>query len=49
MLAHHGLDGFAGFIGIVERNCGDVVVENVRFDDPMEERAPYESEFAVDR
>ena len=47
VLAHYGLDGFAGFVGIIKRDRGDVVVQDMGFDYTMEERAPYESKFAI--
>ena len=48
MVAHDGLDGFGGFVGVVERDGGDIVVEDVGFDDAVEELAADEAEFAVD-
>jgi hypothetical protein len=47
VLAHDRLDGFGGLIGVVEWNGADVVVENVGFNDTMEESAANESEFTV--
>lgn len=46
--AHDGLDGLGGFVGVVEGDGADVVVEHVGFDDAMEELAADEAEFAVD-
>lgn len=48
MLTHDRLDGFAGLVGIVEWDGADVVVEDVRLDDAVEELAADEAEFAVD-
>jgi hypothetical protein len=47
VLAHYGLDGFAGFVGIIEGDRGDVVMQDMGFDNAMEKRAPYESKFAI--
>ena len=49
MAAHDRLDGFSGFVSVVEWNCRDVVVQDVSFDDSVEQRAADESELAVDR
>jgi hypothetical protein len=46
--AHDGFDGLGGFVGVVERDGGDVVVEDVGLDDAVEELAADEAEFAVD-
>jgi hypothetical protein len=46
--AHHGFDGLGRFVGVVERDGGDVVVEDVGLDDAVEELAADEAEFAVD-
>ena len=48
MLAHDGLDGLGGLVGVVEGDGGDVVVENVGLDDAVEEVAADETEFTVD-
>lgn len=48
MGAHDGLDGGGGLIGVIEGNGGDVVVQDVGFDDAVEEGAADEAEFAVD-
>ena len=48
MLAHDRFDSFGRFIGVVEGDDGDVVVENVGLDDAVEELAADEAEFAVD-
>jgi hypothetical protein len=34
--AHDGLDGLGGFVGVVEGDGADVVVEDVGFDDTVE-------------
>lgn len=48
MFAHDGLDGLAGLIGVVEGDGADVVVQDVGFDDAMEDVAADEAKFAVD-
>ena len=48
MPAHDGFDGLGRFIGIVERNGGDVVMEDVGFNDPVEEMTANETELAID-
>jgi hypothetical protein len=35
VLAHNRLDGLGGFVGVVEWNGADVVVQNVGLDDSM--------------
>lgn len=47
MLAHDRLDGLGGFVGVVEGNSADVVVEDVGLNDAVEELAADETEFAV--
>ena len=47
MLAHNGLNGFGGLIGVIEGNGGDVMVQDVGFDDAVEELTTNEAEFAV--
>lgn len=47
VLAHDGLDGLGGLVGVVEGNGGDVVVEDVGLDDAVEDLAADETEFAV--
>jgi hypothetical protein len=47
VLAHNGLDGLSGFVGVVERDGADVVVEDVSLDDTVEELAADETEFTV--
>ena len=48
VLAHDGLDGLGGLVGVVEGDNGDVVVQDVRLDDAVEDVAPDEAELAVD-
>lgn len=48
MLAHNRLDGLASLISVVEGNGRNVVVQDVGFDDAVEEVAADEAEFAVD-
>ena len=47
MATHHRLDGFSGFVGVVEWDDGYVVVQDVGFDYPVEQGAADESELAV--
>jgi hypothetical protein len=46
--AHDLLDGVGGLVGVVEGNGADVVVQDVRLDDAVQERAADEAELAVD-
>lgn len=48
VVAHHGLDGLAGLVGVVERDGADVVVQHVGFDDTVEDVAADEAEVTVD-
>ena len=48
MAAHDGLDGLRGLVGVVEGDRADVVVQHVRLDDAVQERAAHEPELAVD-
>lgn len=48
MLAHYWLDGLGGLIGVVEWDRRNVVVEDVRLDDAVQEVAADEAELAVD-
>ena len=48
VLAHDWLDGLGGLIGVVERNGGDVVMEDVSLDDTVEELATNESKLTID-
>lgn len=48
MLTEHGFDGFGGFIGMVEWNRRDEVVQDVRFDDAVQEMATDKAELAID-
>jgi hypothetical protein len=47
VLAHDGLDGLGGLVGVVEGDGGDVVVEDVGLDDAVEDLATNEAELAV--
>jgi hypothetical protein len=47
MFAHNRLDGFRGLVCVVEGNCGYIVVEDVSFDDSVEESTADEAEFAI--
>lgn len=48
MLAHDGLDGLGSLVSVVEGNGADVVVQNVRLDDAVQELAANEAHLAVD-
>jgi hypothetical protein len=48
VVAHDTLDGIAGFVGVVERDVADVVVQHVGLDDAVEDVAADEAEVAVD-
>lgn len=48
MRAHDFLDGLAGLVGVVEGDRADVVVQDVGFDDAVEDVAADEAEVAVD-
>ena len=48
VLAHDLLDRLGGFVGVVEGDRGNVVVEDVGLDDAVEERATDEAELTVD-
>jgi hypothetical protein len=48
MFAHNRFDGFRGLVCVIERNGRDVMVQDVGFDDTVEERATYEAELTVD-
>lgn len=47
MATHDWLDGLSSFIGVVEGDSANVVVENVSFDDTVEESMANETELAV--
>ncbi len=49
VLAHDGLDGLGGLVGVVEGDGADVVVQDVGLDDAVEEVAADEAELAVNR
>lgn len=48
MLAHHLLDGLGGLIGVVKGDGADIVMQDVGFDDAVEDAATDEAEFTVD-
>lgn len=48
MLSHDWANGICGLVGVVERNGGNVVVQNVSLDDAVEEVAADEAKFTVD-
>lgn len=48
VLAHDGLDGLGGFVGMVEGDRAHVVVENMGLDDTVEEMSANKTEFAID-
>ena len=48
MIAHDRLDCLTGLVCVVERNCANVVVENVGFDDAMEKVWTDRPKVAVD-
>ena len=48
MLAHDRLDGLGCLVCVVEWNCRDVVVEDVRFDDAVKKVSTNEAELAID-
>lgn len=48
MAAHDRLDGLGGLVSVVEWDAADVVVQNVSFDDAVEEPAADEAELTVD-
>ena len=47
VLAHNGFDSFSGLIGMIERNRGYVVMEDVGLDYTVEKRSTYKSKFTV--
>jgi len=49
VLAHDGFDCFGGFVGIVEGNGANVMVQNVGFDDTVEQVTTDETKFTIDR
>lgn len=48
VLAHDGYDSLRSLVGIVERNRGNVVVEDVSLDDAVEKSATNEAKFTID-
>lgn len=49
VLAHDGLDGLGGLVGVVEGDGADVVVQDVGLDDAVQQLATDEAELAIDR
>jgi hypothetical protein len=47
VLAHDGLDGLGGLVGVVEGDGGDVVVQDVGLDDAVEDLAADEAKLAI--
>ena len=47
VVAHDLLDGLAGLIGVVEGDVANIVVQNVGFDDAVEDVAAHESKVTV--
>jgi hypothetical protein len=45
--AHDWLDGFRSLVGVVEGDGADIVMENVSFNNAVEESPADETEFAV--
>lgn len=45
--AHDGLDGLGGLVGVVEGDSADVVVQDVRLDDTVQQVAADETEFTI--
>ena len=48
MFAHNLLDGFGTFVGVVEGDGADVVVENMGLDDSVEDVSTDEAKLAID-
>ena len=48
MLTHDRLDGIASLVGVVEGNGANIVVQDMGFDDTMEELTSDESELSID-
>lgn len=48
MLAHDGPDGIGRFVGVVKRDAANIVVQDVRLNDAVEEVAADEAHLAVD-
>jgi len=48
MTAHDLLDGIRSLVCVVERNCADIVVQNVSFNDSVEKLSTDETEFSID-
>jgi hypothetical protein len=48
VVAHDGLDGLAGLVGVVEGDVADIVVQDVGLDDAVEDVTADEAEVTVD-
>jgi hypothetical protein len=48
MTTHDWLDGFGGFICVVEGDGADIVVKDMGFNNTVEESATNETEFTID-
>lgn len=48
MLAHDLLDPFSSLIGVVERNSADIVVQNMCFNDSMQQLTTDKPELTID-
>lgn len=48
MFSHDRLDGFGRFIGVIEWDGGDVMMEDMSLDDAVEEVSSDESKFPID-
>ena len=48
MLTHNRFNGLSSLVSMVEGNCRDIVMEDMGFDDSVEERTTDETEFAID-
>lgn len=47
VLAHDALDGLAGLVGVVEGDVADIVVQDVSFDDTVEDVSANEAKVTV--
>lgn len=48
MLLHDGFDCLGGFVGVIKRDCRDVVVQDVGFNNAVEEVSSDEAEISID-
>ena len=48
VLAHNDLDGVRCLVCVIEGNGADIVVQNVGFDNPVEELTTNETKFTID-